>query len=196
MQFRPLMFCPIVLISALAACTYEDEKRPEDVYITSVHDMTADFSTYQTFDVVESQEVPEGVSVPTAYIEANRVAVQAIIDELSERGLERTDSRPDLRIVPFIRLDEVAVTQSTVWWDYYYGYYWGYAYPWYETDVITLEIGTLIIDAVAIGDPATKADDVLVYRGVAVAAIPDDPNDVADELPGIISKMFDSWPSE
>jgi hypothetical protein len=192
-----LRWAPLV-VTLLAACTEDkDEELPELPVVAGLHDMTVDFSSYKTFDVVEPGEVPADEPAPKAYLESNRIAVvQAIIAEMEERGYVRDQNDPDLLVSPLVRLQEVEVVVTEAWYDYYYGYYWGYGYPWYDQDVVQLEAGTLIIDAVDVGERENVDDDKLVFRGYATAIMPPQPTDVSHELTEVISEIFDFWPSK
>jgi hypothetical protein len=177
-------------------CTEEEEQIPDLPLIGGVYDMTADFSAYQTFDVVEPDDVPADEPAPQSYLESNRIAVtQAIINQMEGRGYVRDEAAPDLLISPMVRLQEVEVVVEQAWYDYYYGWYWGYGYPWYDSDVITLEAGTLIIDAVDVGERENVEDDRLVFRGYATAILPTQPSDVSNEIHQAVADIFDFWPS-
>jgi hypothetical protein len=184
-------------LSLFAACTEEEEQLPEQPRIGGVYDMTADFSAYQTFDVVEPGDVPANQQAPKNYLESNRIAVvQAIITQMEARGYVRNEEDPDLLISPLVRLQDVDVLVQEAWYDYYYGWYWGYGYPWYDEDVVTLQAGTLIIDAVDTGERENVEDDKLVFRGYATAIVPSQPTDVSHEIHQAVAEIFDYWPSE
>jgi hypothetical protein len=186
--------CACTTILGLAACAHDEGS---SLRVFGTHDKSVDFSEYQTYDVVEPDDVPEGEIAPRAYLEANRVAViHSIIGEMEARGYVRERSDPDLLVSPLVRLENVenVVVESPYWYDYYYGWYWDYGYPWYAVDVIQLEAGTLIIDAVDVGDPADVEDDQLVFRGYATAILPRSPTDVSDRIPGVVAEIFDFWP--
>jgi hypothetical protein len=186
-----------LVVTLLAACTEEEQALPEAPLVYGVHDMTVDFASYHTFDVVEPGDVPADEAEPKAYLESNRIAViQSIIKEMEERGYVRDESEPDLLISPFVRLQETEVVVEEAWYDYYYGWYWGYGYPWYDQDVVTLEAGTLIIDAVDGGERENVEDDKLVFRGYATAVLPNQPVDVSHEIAEAVSEIFDFWPSK
>jgi len=183
-------------LTLFVACK-DDEQPPESAAIGGVYDMTVDFRAYQTFDVVEPDKVPADEPAPKAYLESNRIAViQSIVREMEERGYVRDQADPDLLITPMVRLQEVEVVVQEVWYDYYYGWYWGYGYPWYDQDVIVLEAGTLLIDAVDVGEWDNAEDDQLVFRGYATALLPNQPVDVSDRIPEVVSDIFDLWPAE
>lgn len=188
----------LALTAALAACTEEAERHPDLPAVAGVYDMTVDFSAYETFDIVEPDQLPDGGSPPISLIEANRIAVlNSIAEELEARGYVRDQVSPDLEITTFVRYHDVeVVAESTYWYDYYYGWYWGYGYPWYDVDLIELEAGTLVIDAVDVGRLAEESDDMLVFRGTATGLLPDQPVDFSAQIPGVIADIFDFWPGE
>jgi hypothetical protein len=186
-----------LVVTLLAACTEEEQALPEAPLVYGVYDMTADFSSYQTFDVVEPGDVPADEPEPKAYLESNRIAViQSIVAEMEARGYVRDEADPDLLISPFVRLQDVEVVVEEAWYDYYYGWYWGYGYPWYDQDVVTLQAGTLIIDAIDAGERENVGDDTLVFRGHATAILPTQPTDVSHEIADAVSEIFEFWPSK
>lgn len=193
-QLRP---CAALAFTLIAACTEEDDQLPDTPIINAVYDMSADFSSYKTFDVIEPSEVPADEPAPQAYLESNREAVvQAIVTEMEARGYVRAGADADLVITPLVRLQDVEVAVQEAWYDYYYGWYWGYGYPWYDEDIVTLEAGTLIIDAVDVGERENVEDDKLVFRGYATAVLPDQPTDVSHEISAAVADIFDHWPTE
>jgi hypothetical protein len=197
MRHHPLpRVLAILALCLLPACSKEDENL---LVVPGVHDKSADFSSYRTYDLVESDDMPEGRKLPRAYLESNRLAVeQSIIREMESRGYVRDSSNPDLLVSPLVRFENVEVTVVQPYWsDYYYGSYWGYGYPWYDmdVDVVRLASGTLVIDVVDVVDPNDEQDDKLVFRGYATAVLPARPTDVSARIPAIITKIFSSWPT-
>ena len=186
--------CAILALGSITACPSEDDQ--DKVVAAGAYDADVDFSAYKTYDVVEPDDIPAGEKVPMAYLEANRVAVlQSIVHEMEQRGYVLDEKDPDLKISPFVRMQNVEVTVAKpYWYDYYYGYYWGYSYPWYDYDVVDFKAGTLVIDAVDVGDPNNEMDDLLVFRGYATAMLPPKPTDVSDRIPGVVAEIFDFWP--
>lgn len=192
-----LLLCAPLALTLLVACKEEAEQQPELPAIGGVYDMTVDFSSYQTFDVVEPDKVPAEEPAPQSYSEANRIAViQSIIREMEARGYVRDPNQPDLLITPMVRLEDVEVVVQEAWYDYYYGWYWGYSYPWYDEDVVVLEAGTLIIDAVDVGTQEAMDDDQLVFRGYVMALLPSPPTDVSMQISEAITDIFEYWPAE
>lgn len=188
--------CAVLALCLLPACPKEDENL---LVVPGVYDKSTDFSAYRTYDLVEPDEVPQKGKLPRAYLESNRLAVaQSVIHEMESRGYVRDPSDPDLLVSPFVRFEdlEVTVVQQPYWYDYYYGSYWGYGYgyPWYDVDVIRLASGSLVVDVVDVGDRDDEADDKLVFRGYATAVLPAQPTDVSARIPGVIAKIFSSWP--
>lgn len=184
-------------LTMLVACKPAEEQLPEGAVIVAVHDMTADFASYRTYDVVEPNDIPAAETAPRSYLESNRIAViQSIIREMEARGYVRDQADPDLLLSPLIRLDQAEVLVEQAYWDaYYYGWYWGYAYPWYDQDVVVLGAGTLIIDAVDVGERENVEDDVLVFRGYAEAILPTQPTDVSEQISDAVAQIFNYWPS-
>src|SRR5262249_44547772 len=144
---------PFACVNALALTLFtgciNDDGQVEEPRISGVYDKNANWSSYHSFDVVEPDAVPKDKHPPRGYQESNRVAVvESIIMQMEARGYMRDVNNPDLLLTPMVRLQDVNVAVPAPWYDYYYGWYWGYGYPWYAEDVITLQAGTLIIDAV------------------------------------------------
>jgi hypothetical protein len=194
---RQYTILAILALSSITGCADDEEEIPGLPYVTGVYDRTADFSEYETFDIVEPEEVANDQTMPAALIEANRIAItNAIVDELEDRGYVRDEDSPHLKVTTFVRYREYeVVTERAYWQDYYYGWYWGYGYPWYNRNIVEYEAGTLIIDAVEVGEPEDETDDMLVFRGVAGAMLPERPVDLTDDIPVIVDEIFDYWPA-
>ncbi|MFO7566445.1 MAG: DUF4136 domain-containing protein [Enhygromyxa sp.] len=199
---KKILLCASLAFTLIAACKEDDQQElPEEAVIGAVHDMSADFSSYQSFDVVGTAEIPaERAAAPMAYLDANRDAVtQSIIREMENRGYVRDQTDPDLRISPLIRLEEIVEAEGEAvephWYDYYYGWYWGYADPWYDEDVTGYGAGTLIIDAVDVGGRESVEDDKLVFRGYATEILPSEPSDVSERISEAVAEIFEHWPS-
>ncbi len=189
--------CTCVLATAaLVACADDDGDIADLPIISGIYDRTVDFDDYQTFDIVEPDEIPAEQTLPRDLLEADRIALaQAIIEEMEGLGYVRDREDPDLEVTSFIRYrDAEIVTEAATWNRYYYGWYWGYAYPWYDRDVVELEAGTLIIDAVDVGEPDDDGDDVLVFRGSAVGLLPQQPTGTATRIPRVVEEIFEHWP--
>lgn len=185
-----------VAFGVLAGCPADDDDDSE-IDVSGTYDESVDFSAYKTYAIVQADDDPKDERTPpAAYLESNRIAViQSIMHEMAARGYILDTSNPDLRISPFVRLRDIDVTVAQpYWYDYYYGYYWGYGYPWYTWDVVHLEEGTLIIDAVDVGIPDDPEDDKLVFRGHATGILPPQPTDISNQIPGIVAKIFRFWP--
>lgn len=192
----PCFATSLVLALALISPACAEDPEPElPVAVDAVYDMTVDFAQYRSYALVEYDEADR--PRPPGYTEANRIAVhQAVLGELSDRGLVLNPAAPDLLISPFVRLTPVAVVSELWWWDRYWGWYWGYGVPWYHRDVVNFEAGTLIIDIIDVGDPDDPDDDALVFRGVATALIPTDPVDRSERITEAIAEIFAYWPTE
>jgi hypothetical protein len=193
---RPPLLPALVGLALTLACGEAPVESPGlPVVIDGVYDQTVDFSTYQTYNLVEIHEGAE--APPRGYTQANRRAVRTTIhEELHARGLTYDPEDPDLVIAPFIRLTAVEVHEEKWWWSGYWGWYWGYASPWHDENLHAFDAGSLVIDAVDIGDPDDEDDDVLVFRATATALFPNRPVNWADRIADAVVQMFEYWPSE
>ena len=179
------------------ACDPGDEEQSVDESRSyGLYDKNAGWTAYHTFDVVQPAHIIGNEHPPKGYIESNRMTmVKSIIAEMEDRGYVHDKVHPDLMISPFVRLDDIDFAGPRPWHDYYYGWYWGYHYPWDSGHIITLEAGTLIIDAVDLGERDGVEDDQLVFRGYATAILPPRPVDASDVIERAVTEIFEFWPS-
>lgn len=190
-----------VLLSAvfafcmLTGCEEEDDNMPDDV-VLAVSDNTMDFSTYKTFTVMEAS-VDDGQTLPEDLPAGNVVTLNnAIAAELKAIGLKQVTEDADLLVGALIRTSEVDAVVTGYWYDYYYGWYWGYYDVWYDAELVTFDVGTLIIDAVDVKDPEEAEDDRLVFRGAYSGVMYDDAEDASDRINAAVEKIFKQWPLE
>lgn len=148
-----------------------------------------DFSKYTSFDVVDPTPNATG-DPPPAFVDVQVDLNDAIIDELTNKGLYRDPHSPQLLVNPLVSVDSAAATASL--YDAVYGWYWGYDHQWmadfdYEDD-------SLLIDVIDRGDPANAEDDVLVCRGIAIGLMAEDRDVIEARLREATQAIFDKWP--
>lgn len=136
-----------------------------DLKITSDYDKTADFSNFQTFNIMRYQEG----SVESSSLSMMTVSFleEAMIDELMGRGYNLSDG-PDIEVYYFVKTKDKTqykTTSTSVGMyggsPYYYGYHGGYGYYNSYTQAVDYTVGSLIIELV---DGKTNR---LVWQGVA-----------------------------
>jgi hypothetical protein len=163
---------------------------------TAVKDNTADFSKYKTFFLVEP---PDDVEQPGDITEGVRLSViNALTKELKSAGLKEAANAEaaDLKVTSFIKVKTVDATATGYWYEYYYwGWYWDYYDYWYENDEIEFDMGTLIVDVVD-STGSDDADDRLVFRGVSMGIIADNPSDAPERVEDAIEEIFSYWPDK
>ena len=177
------------------ACSSSDSSDPLET-TTAVWDHAVDFSAYQTFALVEP---PEDEEQPGDITEGVRLAlIEALTDELEDVGLTESASieDADLKVTSFVKVKTVDSTVTGYWYEYYYwGWYWGYDEYWYENDEVQFDMGTLIVDAVDVGD-AGDEDDKLVFRGVAIGVVNDSPSEAPARIENAVEDIFEFWPAD
>ena len=183
----------ILFLSLLVGCSDEDSGSSSDT-VLAISDNTADFSTYQTFAVVAPSDDSE--NPPANLPEGDILALQnAIISALEALGLtQATEAEADLRVGAFIRVDTVESTATGFWYEYYWGWYWGYSETWYDEDIIEFDVGTLVIDAVDTRDKENADDDRLVFRGAALGLVGEESSDTSSRIEAAVDDIFDKWP--
>ncbi len=185
-------------------CTSDDD---DPSYKSIDHEINEDldFTTYKTFDIVDPLgDAPgdidagagdggtsePGDDAPGALVELNDEIQAAIETEMLALGLTRDTVNPDLMASPLVRVS--SGTETVGFYDYFYGFYWGYEYTW--TIDVDYELGTLIIDVVDLGDAPDGFDDVLAFRGVAEGVMAEDQAVVEIQLRNAVNAIFAGWP--
>lgn len=145
-------------------------------------DREKDFSKYKTFDFL---------TPPMDYRVSDLVmkrVYSSIALEMKNKGLTRVMDDPDLLIAVHTGVqDKIDVT----YWGYHYApYYWyGYWGPG-STTAYRYEEGHLVIDMV------DADDEELVWRGVASAVLPDNPNParMSEGVANAVARILDKYP--
>ena len=165
MRFRAL-FVAVGTLAALACSSLR----------TSVdYDRTLDFSRYRTFAF--------RTGTPARREITQRRIDQVIATSLEARGLMQVvGERPDLRIFTHV------VVENQRWIDtIVYGYGWRSG-GIVTTNVITIPVGTLIVDLV------DAYRDELVWRGTATDTIGSDSTARDEQLRDAVARMFEGFP--
>jgi hypothetical protein len=166
---KPRVFA-LLFAALLAGCA------PLTVHMD--YDPDADFSRYRTFAwMPEPQDHKPAASLSSPF--AGKRIKQAVLENLTARGYQKTTDDPDLLIachLTFKNRSTVSVSD--------YGY-WG---P-HAIDVRRYKEGTLILDFV---DPQSKQ---LVWRGWSVSALhpassPQEEQEIIDRAVGEILRQF------
>jgi len=148
---KTIKFIPVLLLVAVvSSCS--------TVRVTSDYDTNATFGSYSTFAYfkpgIDKAEISD--------LDKKRI-LRAIDDELTAKGLQKSDN-PDLFISFFTKSKErVDVYQSHYGWGGYWG--WGWGYPWGYNSVSKTTEGTLYIDIID-----AKRNE-LIWQGVGTAPL-------------------------
>ena len=145
-------------------------------------DREQDFSKYKTFDFL----------TPPVDYRANDLVMKRVYSsialELKNKGLTRVTNNADLLIAVHTGVQDKVDIQH---WGYHYAPYYWYGY-WGPSSVTAYryEEGHLIIDLVD-GD-----DEELVWRGVASAVLPDnpDPRRMSEGVAQAVARILDKFP--
>ncbi len=145
-------------------------------------DREQDFSKYKTFDFLT-----QPVAIRVSELVMKRI-YSSIALEMKNKGLTRVMKDADLYIAVHTGVQDKVDVQT---WGYSYApsYWYGYWGPT-STTAYRYEEGHLIIDMVD-GD-----DDELVWRGVASAVLPDNPNPEgsSERVAMVVARILDKFP--
>ncbi len=178
-----LLCCAVrwFLLAGLVALTAHAQK------IKVAYDPNLDFAKFKTFAWGEH----DAVSRPMLAL----AIAGAIEEELTKRGLQKTDSHPDLYVQMYGSTDsDMAVSYS----DLYSGYagippfdqnflMWG-AVPGSTTTVVVHK-GQLVVDLI---DAAHKK---IAWRGIAKEKLSDNRGKLVDQVNTAVEKMFKQYPA-
>jgi len=182
----------LLFLGLAAACSDTDSNTGPEV--DAIVDISVDFNSFQTFDVLTPVADDPDNPRPGGITPTNEAAlIQSIVDEMMERGYTRDTVAPQLTLTASVRIDPVVFETEYCWWDYYWGWYSGYG-DCINTGIVEADLGTLLIDSLVVTGAGGIEDDVLIFRGFASGAIPDNPAEVTDDIPGIVDEIFSNWP--
>ena len=144
------------------------------------YDRSADFAKYHTFAIKDVQSKNQLME---------RRIEGALETQLTAKGLAKSDTDPDLWVVPHFRLSHETEIST---WDTGWGYGWRWRRPLGPT-VSTVEripVGTLIVDLV---DAKTNE---MVWRGTATDTLHPSASPPAKEkhLTAAVAKMLQAYP--
>ncbi len=165
--------------------------------VTSDYDPNVNFSKYKTYNLLPWRE---DVSRMVNDFDRKRIA-DAIKHEMELRGYKYAESNIDVSVSAYIILDEKEQTTAYSTYMGGYGYYAGFGYYGYGPGVgmgtthttyntETYTVGTLIID---IFDNSTKK---LIWQGIGVGTINENPKKREQNTPGVIAKIMESLPGK
>ena len=178
----------ILVTAAIVLFVIAGAANAQKVYID--YDKQADLSKYKTFAMASTnQDTLEGVS-PLAH--------QHVIDKLRQTiaqggRLKESNTDPDLYVTYHVTSKE-ETNVSTMGYGYGYGPGWGGGYYWggggwmgSTTTVNTYTVGTLLFD---VYDAETKQ---AVWRGIASATVPANPQKGIKKIDKAIDKLAAKW---
>ena len=137
----------------------------------------ADFSTYESFAIVEVDAGQTGVSA----LNLRRI-ISAVRTEMSAKALK------EIHIHGLVK-DKVTTNISTDYYGYRYGRYlrpFGYGIS--TVDVTAYKEGSLIIDLV------DRAKDQLVWQGIGTAKLNENPKGRGERIQKAVSKILEGFP--
>lgn len=190
MNRNPLHICMLVGLGVMLGACAEDE--PDASYEPDIEvevNPDADFSQYTSFDIVDPIPSASG-DPPPEFRNVQTTLEDAIVAELSDKGLTRDRNSPQLLVNPLVSLEPA--TDAAQFYQAYYGWYWGYEYLW----TVNYEYvdGSLVLDVVDRGNPDDDADDLLVYRGAARGLMAEDLDVIELQLRNATQAIFAQWP--
>ncbi len=177
-----------VAASALCLLAGATAIQAQKVYID--YDKTADLSKYKTFALATTGQDDLSAASPLAH--------QHILDSLRQKiasngKLTETKTEPDLYVTYHVTSKE-ETNVSTTGYGYGYGPGWGGGYYYggggwtgATTTVNTYTVGTLLFD---IYDASTKK---AVWRGIASATVPSNPQKGIKKIDSAIDKLAKKW---
>lgn len=129
------------------------------------YDKNVDFSTIKTFSFVD----PVNNSVADQAPPVHEMITLLIIKQLQDAGLKRVEENADVDVTYYTNT-EASLRMDVTLYNYSYSVGWWWSPLWGSgMDVSAFTKGTLVVD---IWDPSTK---YIVWRGAALAAVPEDP---------------------
>ncbi len=144
------------------------------------YDREADFSMYQTYAWHESD-----VSLADDDPLMHQRLIQAIDDQLSAKGLQKTDAMPDLLVTYHGESQELVVLDRVSYYDGWYRY-GGIGVS--TVRARSYEQGTLVVDLV------DAEQNRLVWRGVATDTVAGSPDAQTSQIETAIRQMFRRYP--
>ncbi len=190
-KYTTILVIPLILflVFGMSSCS--------SLKISASYDKSVDFSQYKTIEFYgwakESDKLLNGLD--KTHIE------DAFAQEFAKRGLKLVRSDGDLVVTLFIVIEdksETVATTSNMGYGGYYGSYYGYGPGWgwgptYTTTTVNTynyKQGTLICDVY------DKADERLIWEGIASKTIDDDPGTRERNIPKIVALLMKKFPVE
>lgn len=179
--------------SLLGACKDDGDGDSQGEYEPSVEveaNPDVDLTQYSTFDIVDPAPNATG-DAPRQFLDFQIELEDAIVAELTGKGLTRDRTSPQLLVNPLVNIEPA--TGTTQFYESYYGWYWGYDAVW--TVTYDYDKGSLVLDVVDRGQPDDVGDDVLVYRGAVHGLLAQDSEVIALQLRNATQAIFAEWPT-
>ncbi|HEX9151821.1 MAG TPA: DUF4136 domain-containing protein [Flavobacterium sp.] len=172
---KAIKLLPVVLLLVVASCS--------SVKVYSDYDKNVDFSQYKTYAFhrrgIDRLEISE--------LDKKRI-LHAIDNELSKKGMTKSET-PDLLVNILTKeREQVDVTQYNTGWGYGWRYGWN-PYLWGgRTYVSTSTEGTLYIDLI----DAKKKE--LVWEGEGVGYLTENRNEKEKQINEFVAKILEQFP--
>ncbi|MBX6363001.1 MAG: DUF4136 domain-containing protein [Gemmatimonadetes bacterium] len=162
----------VVVGGALAGCAHEPATQ---VMVNP----SIDFSRYHTYSW------REGTPPPSKLTDMRIMA--SVEKQLADRGLRRVDHGGDLAVTYHLSTEK---RLDITTYDYVNGPYWNYYWGPGGTQTVVKEVreGTLVVDLI------DRKRNELVWRGIGMDRLPDNPRHVAKRVDDVTEQMFDQFP--
>lgn len=178
-----------ILLGLFASCS--------STKITADYDQSVDFTKYKTFEYYGWQK-ESGKLIND--LDKKRIE-DAFANEFYKRGMTYVKEGGDLVVTLFIVLEQKTEQQATTSsmggrYGGYYGGYYGYGPGWgwgggYSTTTVReydYVVGTLVCDVF------DKANEKLIWEGVASGTVDEDPNSRDKNIPKVVNYMMRKYP--
>ena len=171
---RGILVSVPLLVGAVAVCGCVTLRVNMD------YDREADFAVYETYAWQDSEASLEDDN-PLMH----QRLIQAIDNELSAKGLQKTDAKPDLLVTYHGESQEMVVLDRVSYYDGWYRY-GGIGVS--TTRARSYEQGTLVVDLV------DAEANRLVWRGVATDTVAGSPDAQTRQIETATRQMFRRYP--
>lgn len=171
--------CGLIVLALVAGCS--------SMKVQTDFSPDADFSTFETFMYVESDNTVASVD-PLAH---QRI-VAAIKREMTASGLTETDTDPDVDVSYYGSVNQQVQFQTTYMaggWSRH-GWRGGISGGTSTTRPVTFDQGTLVIDIWDV------TENQMVWRGVVSDTLSSDPQKNTEKLNRGIARVFESFPPQ
>lgn len=172
---KTVKLLPLLLLFVLGSCS--------SVRVSSDYDTKTNFTGYQSYafnkTAIDKAEISD--------LDKRRI-LRAIDDELTKKGMTKSDS-PDILVSFFTKAaDQVYVNQWGPGWGWGWGWGWGPGFWASSTTVTTATEGTLYIDLI---DAKTKE---LIWQGEGQGTLSKRAEKKEENIREFVAKILEQYP--